>query len=51
MRFRVTESPDFIKTQATGEGKPTGMLILRVLREHPEELALGTLGIVRPLYM
>lgn len=51
MRFRVSESPDFVKAQAAGADKPTGVPLLRVFKEHPKELLLGTLGIVGPLFM
>lgn len=35
MRYRATESPDIIKARASGEGKPNGLPMLRVLKEHP----------------
>lgn len=50
MRYRVTESPDFLKAQGENAA-PTGAPILRVLREYPRETVLGILGIAGPLFM
>ena len=50
MRYRVTESPDFLKAKAEG-ATSTGMPLARVLRDYPKETILGTLAVAGPLFM
>lgn len=50
MRYRVTESPDFVKAKAAGT-TTTGIPLLRVLKEYPKETILGTLAVAGPLFM
>ncbi|GAA3325210.1 MFS transporter [Paeniglutamicibacter sulfureus] len=50
MRYRVTESPDFLRAKATG-ATHTGMPLARVLRDYPKETILGTLAVAGPLFM
>ncbi|EMQ98688.1 MFS transporter [Paeniglutamicibacter gangotriensis] len=50
MRYRVTESPDFLKAKAEG-ATSTGMPLTRVLRDYPKETILGTLAVAGPLFM
>lgn len=50
MRYRVTESPDFLKAQAEGSTH-TGLPLGRVLRQYPKETILGILAVAGPLFM
>ncbi|MFC0582405.1 MFS transporter [Micrococcoides hystricis] len=50
LRYRVTESPDFVKAQAAGEVK-TGVPILRVLTKYPKDTLFGILAGAGPLFM
>ncbi|GAA3680283.1 MFS transporter [Arthrobacter ginkgonis] len=50
MRYRVTESPDFVKAQAAGEVH-TGVPILRVLKKYPLSSLYGILAAAGPLFM
>ncbi|MGP9607503.1 MFS transporter [Glutamicibacter sp. AOP38-B1-38] len=50
MRYRVTESPDFVAAQAKGEVH-TGVPILRVLTKYPLSSLYGILAAAGPLFM
>ena len=50
LRYRVTESPDFVKAQAAGEVK-TGVPIVRVLTKYPKDTVFGILAGAGPLFM
>lgn len=50
LRYRVTESPDFIKARQAGEVH-TGVPILRVLKQYPLSSLYGILAAAGPLFM
>lgn len=50
MRYRVTESPDFVKAQKSGEIH-TGVPIVRVLTRYPLSSLFGILAAAGPLFM
>lgn len=50
LRYRVTESPDFIKARQAGEVH-TGVPIMRVLKRYPLSSLYGILAAAGPLFM
>ncbi|WP_314426487.1 MFS transporter [uncultured Microbacterium sp.] len=50
LRYRVTESPDFLRARAAGEVH-TGVPILRVLKKYPLSALFGILAAAGPLFM
>lgn len=50
LRYRVTESPDFVKAREAGDVH-TGVPILRVLRKYPLSTLYGILAAAGPLFM
>ena len=50
LRYRVTESPDFVKARKAGEIH-TGVPILRVLKKYPLSSVYGILAVAGPLFM
>jgi MFS family permease len=50
LRYRVTESPDFVKAREAGEVH-TGVPIMRVLRKYPLSSLYGILAAAGPLFM
>lgn len=50
LRYRVTESPDFVAAQASGEVH-TGVPIVRVLTKYPLSTLYGILACAGPLFM
>ena len=50
LRYRVTESPDFVKARQAGEVH-TGVPIMRVLKQYPLSSLYGVLAAAGPLFM
>lgn len=50
LRYRVTESPDFVKARQAGEVH-TGVPIMRVLKQYPLSSLYGILAAAGPLFM
>lgn len=50
LRYRVTESPDFLRARAAGEVH-TGVPIVRVLKKYPLSALFGILAAAGPLFM
>lgn len=50
MRYRVSESPDFVEAKAQGEVH-TGVPILRVLKKYPLSSLYGILTVAGPLFL
>ncbi|WP_435277601.1 MFS transporter [Rhodococcus yananensis] len=50
MRYRVTESPDFVAARAAGE-LHTGVPLMRVLRKYPRSTVIGILAGAAPLFI